>query len=371
MKIVYGISGEGSGHSSRARVVIDHLIQMGHTVKIATYDRGITNLKADYDVFELVGLTIITVDNQVSKSKTLAHNLVTIPEGQEKLNQLKKTLFVEFAPDCVITDFEPLTAYLANYYRIPLISIDNQHTIRYQEYPCPNELKASALLTENIVRAIVPRPCYSLITTFCQGALKNKRSCIVHPLLKESILDLKPQTKDHILVYVTHGFDSLIDLLKLFKRETFYVYGQKGKSVEGNVHFMEPSKNVFGNLLATAKAVIGTSGFTLMSEAFFLKKPFLATPMQGQFEQELNAIIADDLGYGANMPQPDQMIMAAFLYNLPELTANLENYTGCGNKAVADKLDELLADNMKLLKEYHHKRSLNYIFESLFENNHD
>ena len=31
-KIVYGVSGEGSGHSSRAREMIKHLEQLGHTV---------------------------------------------------------------------------------------------------------------------------------------------------------------------------------------------------------------------------------------------------------------------------------------------------------------------------------------------------
>lgn len=367
MKIVYGLSGEGSGHSSRAKVVVSHLISMGHEVKVATYGRGITNLKDEFEVFELVGLTIITVDNQVSKSKTLTHNLATIPQGQERLAKLRKSLFEEFKPDCVISDFEPLTAYLANFFKIPLISLDNQHSIRYMEYKCPPELLANAILTENIVRTIIPRPCFSIITTFYQGKLKNTRSFLAPPLLKESILGIKTEIKDHILVYLTQGFDSLIEVLKQFKRETFYVYGQKSEAIEGNIHYKNPSNEEFMSLLASCKAVIATSGFTLMSEAFYLKKPFMSTPMKGQFEQELNAIIAEELNYGSRMIQPDKQKLAAFLYNLPEYREQLENYNSCGNEIINQKLDELLQDNMKLLRDYHHKRTLNYAVESLFD----
>lgn len=54
--IVYVVSGEGSGHSSRAREMIIHLEQLGHIVKVVSYDRGYRNLKNDFDVFETEGL---------------------------------------------------------------------------------------------------------------------------------------------------------------------------------------------------------------------------------------------------------------------------------------------------------------------------
>jgi uncharacterized protein (TIGR00661 family) len=70
-KIVYGVSGEGSGHSSRAREMIHHLEQLGHTVRVVSYDRGYRNLKNDFDVFDPEGLHITSADNRVSKVKTL------------------------------------------------------------------------------------------------------------------------------------------------------------------------------------------------------------------------------------------------------------------------------------------------------------
>ena len=74
-KIVYGVSGEGSGHSSRAREMIKRLEHLGHTVKVVSYDRGYNNLKFDFDVFETEGLHIASSDNRVSKVKTFTENL--------------------------------------------------------------------------------------------------------------------------------------------------------------------------------------------------------------------------------------------------------------------------------------------------------
>ena len=150
-KIVYGVSGEGSGHSSRAREMIKHLEQLGHIVKVVSYDRGYSNLKYDFDVFETEGLHIASSDNRVSKVKTFTANLQRLPQGHKKLNAVRKTIFKQFRPDCVITDFEPMTAYLANHYDLPLITIDNQHRIRYMTYPCPARLQTERRMTVNIM----------------------------------------------------------------------------------------------------------------------------------------------------------------------------------------------------------------------------
>jgi uncharacterized protein (TIGR00661 family) len=157
-KIVYGVSGEGSGHSSRGREMATHLIANGHDVRLVSYDRGYRNLKDDFDVFETEGLTIRSKDNRVSIVETFTENLKRLPQGHRKLQQLRQQLFKDFQPDMVITDFEPMTAYLANHYKIPLVTLDNQHRMRYLEYECPADHRMESTVTKNIIRAIVPRP---------------------------------------------------------------------------------------------------------------------------------------------------------------------------------------------------------------------
>ncbi|MDZ7616682.1 MAG: glycosyltransferase family protein, partial [Patescibacteria group bacterium] len=298
VKIVYGVAGEGSGHSSRAREMAGHLRDAGHAVRLASYDRGYRNLKDDFDVLEIEGLCIASGDNRVSVVKTFTENLKRLPEGYRALQQLRRTLFKEFQPDCVITDFEPMTAYLANHYALPLITIDNQHRMRYVEYQSPPALMIDAQVTKNIIRAMVPRPDVSLVTAFRGGRTTNDRTFVFPPIVRRAVLDRQPSRGEHILVYLTSGYETFVELLGQFGRERFVVYGYDRSDSVGNLVYRCPSRDGFLDDLVSAKAVMATAGFTLISEALHLRKPYLAMPMRGQFEQELNAYQLEQAGYG-------------------------------------------------------------------------
>ena len=356
-KIVYGVSGQGSGHSSRAREMARHLIELGHEVRLVSYDRGYRNLKDDFQVFETEGLRIASEDNNVSIVKTFTENLTRLPKGNEKLQKLRQKLFRDFHPDCVVTDLEPMTAYLANHYDVPLITLDNQHRMRYMDYPCPEGLEVESGVTETIIRAMVPRPDVSLITTFFRGALRNKRTFLFPPILRREVLETQPQVGNHILVYVTAEFSSLLPLLKALTREMFLVYGYDRHGQEDNLHYRPFSKDGFLSDLANAKAVIGTAGFTLISEAFYLNKPYLALPLQGQFEQQLNAFQLEELGYGKRVEHLSPEHIGDFLYRLPDYEAALTTYQAGDNSEIKNSLSALVADGAQQAQVYHQRRN--------------
>jgi UDP:flavonoid glycosyltransferase YjiC (YdhE family) len=230
-KIVYGVSGEGSGHSSRAREMLDHLLHLGHVLKVVSYDRGYRNLKNDFDVFETEGLHIASSDNRVSKVKTFTDNLQRRPRGHKRLK-----------------------------------------------------------------------------------------------------------------------------VLKSFPREKFLVYGYERHKQDGNLIFKPFSREGFLADFASCKAVMATAGFTLMTEAFYLRKPYLALPMRGQFEQELNAHWLAKLNYGINLRRVRSEAMGNFLYRVSDFKKNLNDYRAVDNSAIKDKLEELLGDNCALAREYHRRR---------------
>ncbi|MBN1983862.1 MAG: hypothetical protein JW795_20180 [Chitinivibrionales bacterium] len=361
-RIVYGVAGEGSGHSSRAREMAGHLCRQGHQVKLISYDRGFRNLKDDFDVFETEGLHIASIDNKVDVVKTITDNIGKIAQGYEKAQIIRKTLFHEFKPQAVISDFEPMSAYFANHYELPLITIDNQHRIRYMEYPCPTILKADQIITENIVRAIVPKPDVSLVTTFYFGPVKNKRTLLFPPIIRNEVVAKVPQSSvyaNHILVYLTSGFETFLELLPEFFRERFIVYGYDRNETCGNVTYRPFSKNGFLDDLASCKAVMATAGFTLMTESLYLKKPYFAMPMKGQFEQELNGIFLAQLGCGVNCRSIQKEAMAAFLYHIPDFDEQLKSYPSSDNREIKEKLDELFADEAACARQYHEKRKSN------------
>ncbi len=82
----------------------------------------------------------------------------------------------------------------------------------------------------------------------------------------------------------------------------------------------------------------------------------LALPMSGQFEQELNAFLLAELGYGVACRRLSEDAMAGFLYRIPDLTERLVGYPRSDNGAITSMLDRLLDDGCRLARDYHRRR---------------
>lgn len=344
--IIYGVSGEGSGHSSRARVVATHLLEQGHTVKILSYDKGLANLRDDFDVIEVVGLTIVSHNNKVSMVRTATTNLGRLSDIFGCFRALKR-LFARVQPDLVITDFEPTSAYMAKKYKLPLISIDNQHRMRYVNCETPSGLEQEALVTRTIIKAMVPKPSAALVTSFHAGMPLNNRTFVFPPMIGASVRSLTPHDGGPVLVYATAHFDALWAILARID-QAFVIYGTTRAEQQGNLSFKAASHDGFLNDLAKANAVIATAGFTLISESLFLGKPYLAYPMIGQFEQQLNAHMLDTLGYGAQGTSPDEATITQFLSKLDDYKAALKHYPRNTDEGILRKLDELIDQREQL-----------------------
>ena len=91
--ILYGVNGEGAGHSTRAKEVISHLQKQAHQVHVVSFDRGLANLRRDFEVTEIHGWRLAYVNNRVRYRRTIATNLLgarktappTIPSPQQTL----------------------------------------------------------------------------------------------------------------------------------------------------------------------------------------------------------------------------------------------------------------------------------------------
>ena len=354
-RIVYGVSGEGSGHSSRAREVAGHLVAGRHEVKIASYDRGYANLSGDFDVIEIEGLTIGTRDNVVSPLRTVTRNLRRVPGGWRSLRRLRRAMR-EFEPHVVLTDFEPLSAYLAGGLDLPLVSVDNQHRMRYMVHPVPRRLRRDALVTKAVIRMMVPRPCLSYVTTFWFGEVKNDRTRLFPPILRRAVREARPTRGEHVLVYVTKAFEPMLNALRAHPDTPFRCYGFEREGQEGHLSFRPFSLDGFLADLASSRAVIGTAGFTLITESLHLGKPYLANPMAGQFEQQLNALLLEDIGRGRNLQgPPTPEAVGDFLAAADELARGGTAAAGdpC---AILQAMDELVADDAALAHEAHERR---------------
>jgi uncharacterized protein (TIGR00661 family) len=110
--------------------------------------------------------------------------------------------------------------------------------------------------------------------------------------------------------------------------------------MEGNLCYKPFSEAAFIEDLASARGVIAGGGFTLMGEAVYLRKPMLAVPIRGQFEQVLNARYLQKLGYGrAATALDDPTEIRAFIADLARYQENLQSYTQDGNRELLAALD--------------------------------
>lgn len=339
--ILYGVNGEGAGHSTRAREVLSHLVDQGHTVHVATFDRGLRNLGEHFEVTEIYGFRFAYVNNRVRYKKTIAKNLMTVRLAGRSLARLEE-LVEKWKTDVVITDFEPLTCHVGHKKRLPVISIDNQHCLTNAIVSYPREYRRDAAAAKLVTRLMTPRANAYLVISFFVADVKKRNTFMFPPLLRQEVLDAAPTQGEHVLVYVTSPAPGLARLLSSV-RCRFVAYGFDREGPEGNIIYKKPSLEGFFADLTSAQAIVANSGFSLVTEALHLGKPYLAVPVSHQFEQIFNAHWLEKMGYGVYWKELSKERVEAFLYNLPQYRERLAEYPRRGNSELFQKLDELIA----------------------------
>jgi uncharacterized protein (TIGR00661 family) len=339
--ILYGVNGEGSGHSSRAREVITHLQTRGHCVHVASFDRGYRNLKDDFDVTEIDGLRLTYVENRVRYRKTVVRNLLHLPQTARKVRDLGRKA-EGWDLDLVITDYEPITCHLGHKLRLPIVAIDNQHLLTDAEITYPKECRKEAAAAKLVTRLMTPRADAYLVISFFEAPLKKKSTFLFPPILRAEVRQVRPTEGDHVLVYVTSQAGDLVDILKTV-RQKFVCYGFNREGKEGNLEFRKPTLDGFLRDLSACRAIVANAGFSLISEALYLGKPYLAWPVKRQFEQVFNAYYIGEKGYGAYWDELNKERVESFLFNLVNYREKVAGYERADNSALFAKLDELIA----------------------------
>ena len=340
--ILYGVNGEGSGHSTRAKDCISHLQKQGHTVHVVSFDRGLKNLGGEFEVTEIYGLRIEYVNNRVRYKKTLAKNLLAVPKAAKSIKDLTRRC-EGWQIDLVVTDFEPLSCKVGHKLGLPVIAIDNQHTITNCEVEIPKKYRKDAAAANLVTKLMTPKADAYLMISFFDAPILKKRSFLFTPLLRREIIEAKPTSGEHVLVYVTAPSPQLIDILKRV-RAKFIAYGFGREGEDGNITFKKPSLDGFMRDLLSSKAIVANSGFSLISEALYLGKPYLAVPVASQFEQIFNAYYIGKMGYGAYWEELDKEKVDSFLFNLDVYREKLASYPRQDNSKLLAKLDSLIAE---------------------------
>ena len=338
--ILYGVNGEGAGHSTRSKEVISHLQKNGHTVHVVSFDRGLRNLSESFEVTEIFGLRLTYVNNRVRYRRTIARNLFTAPKAARSLHRLTRQM-EDWRIELVITDFEPLSCHAGRRRRLPVISIDNQHCLTNTVVSYPQRYRREAAATKLVTRLMTPRADAYLVTSFFPAPVRRANTFLFPPILRQEVLRAHAVAGEEVLAYVTSPAPELAALFRNV-RSRFIAYGFGREGREGNILFKKPSLTDFLRDLCSCKAVIANAGFSLLSEALYLGKPYLAIPVQHQFEQVFNAYYLDKMGYGTYWDELNKERIESFLFNLPHYEEKLRSYPRQNNSALLAKVDALI-----------------------------
>src|SRR5690606_38105770 len=77
VRILYGVVGEGMGHATRSRVIIEHLAALGHQIKIVVSGRAHRFLQdrlkhlPSVTLEEIEGLTLTYFGNELDRSASI------------------------------------------------------------------------------------------------------------------------------------------------------------------------------------------------------------------------------------------------------------------------------------------------------------
>ena len=205
MRILYGVNGEGMGHATRSRVVIDALLE-NHDVRVVSHGGAYTFLAETLPhVDEIFGPTFAMKDGQIQRWATVVGNVQSL--GQELPRTVRDWIARtrEWRPEVAITDFEPLTAAYARYSRTPLVAVDNINMLDrcHHDAEIVGAEREDFMIAKAVTHSMVPGAVEYVVTTFFEPPLARACTTLVPPIVRPEVEDAKSERGEHLVVYAS------------------------------------------------------------------------------------------------------------------------------------------------------------------------
>ncbi len=302
MKILFGVQGTGNGHISRSRELVTRLRELGHEVEVIISGRKEEELK-EIEVFSpfrvLKGLTLVTYRGKMNYIETMF---------QLDFGRLMSDVFMldVNGVDLIVTDFEPVTAMVARMKNIPAVGFGHQYAFRYQV-----PIARGNLFERYTLLNFAPAQYNAGLHWH------HFNQPVFPPVIPQSLYDAGDvKVKENkVLVYLP--FEEVEDVsgfLNPFDNHEFFIYGKvKEDRDDGHLRYRGYSREGFLRDLQECSGVVCNAGFELPGEALHLGKKLLVRPLDGQIEQESNALAIEELALGMAMHSLDGDVLRDWL----------------------------------------------------------
>jgi uncharacterized protein (TIGR00661 family) len=351
--IFYSMMGEGRGHATRVRGLVEHLRPRHRLVLFASNDAYALlapryHDAADVEVRQIPGLQFRYSNGRMSLPKTLLAGLGFRRRMEAMLDPLVRCLDAE-RPDLVLTDFEPLLPRAAVRSGLPYLSVDHQHfLLTYDLSSLPLRLRAHARALRPFVRLFHRWQCHTIVSAFFFPPLRPRAAGVTQAgiFLRPEVRSAAPTEGGFVLSYVRKQVaPAVLEALHSCGKEV-RVYGLGSRPSEGRLSFHPIDEGRFVDDLANCECLIAGAGNQLLGEALYLGKPVLAIPESRHHEQRINSHFLEQLGGGravfVEALEPGDI--RQFLRQVDRFRANIQNARSCldGLPAAAAVIDRYL-----------------------------
>jgi len=351
-KIVFSLSGEGRGHATRVRTVVEAL-RCDHSIAILApgdaYD-FLAPLYADteIEVRRIPGMRFhYDARRRLDFSRTTRGALTYLRDFPHLFKEID-TWLEKQQPDLAIVDFEPSLPRVAKRRGIPFVSLTHQHfLLTYDLKSLPFQLRAHVLYMRAVVRSYYSGQCHSIVSSFYFPSLRKgcRNVTQVGVLLRPEIREAVPTAEEHLVAYLRRfAGRNVMDALAAAGRPV-RVYGLGERPPEGRLTFHAVCESRFVKDLASCAALVATAGNQLVGEALFLGKPCFVMPEARNFEQYINAHFLELSGSGASteMEKVTPGALLRFLSKLETFAARVDRRKMDGLPGVLHTLKPYLA----------------------------
>ena len=348
--IIYAMSGEGRGHATRARVVVEALRgrhQLTLFASACAYDLLAPRYRgSDIRVVRIPGLHFAygapgRVDLVRTLSEAALFRLGLGDYVERILPEIDRA-----RPDLVIADFEPIAPRAAQRRGVPFVSFDHQHYLVVSDFAgLPFALRQQARASAPFVEALYDWQRATIVSSFYRVPIKpaHRDTIWVGTLIRPELCEVRPERGRHLVAYIRRQApDETLQALQASGREV-RLYGLGARPPLGAIRFLPIDERRFIDDLATCEAVVSTAGNQLVGEALYLRKPLLVMPEAWNFEQSVNAHFLERTGAGWAERKPlTPRLLAAFLEAVPALQPRLPPESVCGNAAAVAAIEAQL-----------------------------
>ncbi len=342
MRILYGVHGYGRGHAVRSLAVLSEL-RLRHEVLVLA-GRDAAPLLAGFPIVPIPGLGFGYRGSRLSALRTLrssARILSGLALANGPVAEVERAL-LRFAPDVVVSDSEPLVLRAAGRFGVPRIGLDHVGIIAWCRPSAPAGDALQLGRDAAIYRLLMGWPERVMVSSFFAAPARRKDVTVIPPVLRDRVRRAEPRDGGHLLVYfnqprlLTPGVLSAVAGCGV----PAIVYGAGLEDRRGRVHFKKIDEAAFVDDLASARAVLATSGHQLASEALHLGKPMLLCP-EDSAEQRLNARELVRLGAARSVGRAglSPQVLRGFLDRVDEHRGALSRVPRDGNSRAISVLE--------------------------------